>query len=176
MTTLAIAFIIAFFINPLAKLTWNLLFLMSNRLSSLLINQIIGLIIRGTTSIEVYIFMFVFFTFIALFVDPLAVKTKKDSTNNKIKKIPVQKIEIVILYIFYIIFIVVITTNVIVSELNINFKLKMGIISPYIDNEKEEELWSKWYLMESKMDYINLNYELENIAEKNNVKLKKPFK
>jgi len=60
--------------------------------------------------------------------------------------------------------------------LSVNFKQRMGIIAPYIDDEKEEELWSKWYLMESKIDYINLNYELENIAEKNNVKLKKPFK
>lgn len=176
LATLIIAFIIAFFINPLAKLSWNLLFLMTNRLSSFLINQIIDSIIRGNTLIEVYIFIFVFATFMFLFVDPLAVKTKKESTNNKIKKIPVRKIEIICLYLFYIIFIVVITTNIIISELNINFKLKMGIISPYIENEKEEELWSKWYLMESKMDYINLNYELENIAEKNNFKLKKPFK
>ena len=176
MNTLIIAFIIALFINLLAKLTWKLLFSMSNRFSLFLINQIIVIIISGTILIEVLTFVFVFYIFIFLLVEPLTVKIKKESTHNKVKKIQVDKIGVTILYIFYIIFISVITTHLIVTELNINFKLRMGIIAPYINDEKEEELWSKWYLMESKIDYINLNYELENIAEKNNVKLKKPFK
>lgn len=172
LTTLVIAFIIAFFINPLAELTWNLLFSMSNRFSLFLINHTIGLILRGSILIEIYIFVFIFFIFIYLNAT-WSVKIKKESTYNTIIKYQVQKIGVVILSI---IFILVITTHIIVSELSINFKQRMGIIATYISDEKEEELWSKWYLMESKIDYVNLNYELKNIAEKNNVKLKKPFK
>ena len=114
LTTLEIAFIIALFINPLAKLTWKLLFSMSDRFSLFLINQIIGLILRGTILIEIDIFMFVFFIFIFLFVSPLIVKIKKESINNKIKKIPVRKIGVTILYIFYIYFISITTTHIIV--------------------------------------------------------------
>ena len=178
--TLIFAFIIALFINPLAKLTWNFLILMSSRFSLYLINKILRLAISERMPLDIFIFIFAFFAFmlvslsVYITIARLPFGIKKKSVN----KSPMYRRYIFIaLSIFLLIeFIFILETYTIAFELNVNYKQRMGIIAPYINNEKEEELWSKWYLIESKIDYINLNHELDNIAENNNIKLPKALK
>ena len=174
-------FIIALFINPLAKLMWNLLILMSNRFSLFLVNEILKFAVRGRTSIDIFIFMFAFSTFILVNVSiivniKLSSRTKKKSVNKP--SIPVTRLRRMAIATCFL-FVgsaFLLSTYYVVYELNANHKQRMGIIAPCIDNQKEEELWSKWYLLKSKIDYINLNHELENIAESNNIELPKLFK
>ena len=169
LTVFVFAFIIALFINPLAKLTWNILILWSNRFFLYLISQILDLTTRGNLPIETFIFLFVFYIFLFMTTIQLPLRIKKKTIDIKFKKSLIIISSVILLTIF----ISVVITYMIVFELNTDFKRGMGIIAPYINNEKEEELWAKWYSMESKIDYINLNHELENIAESNNLKLPK---
>ncbi len=54
--------------------------------------------------------------------------------------------------------------------LNLRFSRKMIILKPYLSEQQEDELLSKWALMESRDDYRAINDVLHGYAEKNNVK------
>jgi hypothetical protein len=152
--------------NVLHKLFWNLLISWSNVFSLFLVKQILKFAIKGKMPIEVFIFVFLFFVFLCL--------VSLSSHPELRTKIIVSKnwiLDIVIYIFFLVIFIYVVTTYIIVFNLNTDFEQKIGIIAPYINNEEEEELWSKWYLMESKVDYLNLEQEIKKIAENNDIKL-----
>ena len=159
----------------MARLFWNLLVSWSNRSSLFFLNKILKLAVSGRMSIDIFIFIFVFFTYIFVityifFTRLLAFRIKKKSA----KKSTIY-IFIIIFFLYLSIFIFTLNSYNIVVELKAKHKQIMGIIAPYINEEKEEELWSKWYSIESKIDYLNLHVELENIAESNNLKLPKLF-
>ena len=160
---------------PIARLLWNLLVSWSNRFSLFFLNKILKLAVSGRMSIDYFIFLLVFVTFISVIINIFSTRW----LPFRIKKKSAKKTHIYIFIIIYFLYLItfIFTLNIynIVHELNARHKQRMGIIAPYINDEKEEELWSKWYSIESKIDYLNLNVELKNIAESNNLKLPKLF-
>lgn len=162
---------------PLSRLLLKLLFSWSNRFSQFIIETTIKRAIMDTNVINVYTFLFVFYIFMIVFFSRVLSKF----TFN-IEKISRKKIGNIRLYTFTITFLFlfffasfIYFMDVTRESLNATQKLRMGIVAPYIDDQKEEELWSKWYLIKTKIDYISLNYELDNIAENNNIELPKPY-
>ena len=152
--------------NVLYKPFWNLLISWSNVFSLFLVKRILKFAIKGKMPIEVFSFVFLFFAFLYLTnLSPFFEIKKKIIVNKS------RILDIVISIFFLVIFIYVVTTYTLVFNINTDFEQKIGIIAPYINNEIEEELWSKWYLMESKVDYLNLAQEIEKIAENNDIKL-----
>ena len=51
------------------------------------------------------------------------------------------------------------------------FKRHMMIVAPYIDEQKEEEIFSSWALMDSRADYDSIYVILETIAADNSIEL-----
>lgn len=58
-------------------------------------------------------------------------------------------------------------------QLNTKFNQQLRALSPYIDDSQEKILISKWALMKSKKDYLEINVIIENIAKQNNIELPK---
>ena len=160
---------------PIARFLWNLLVSWSNRFSLFFLNKILKLAVSGRMSIDYFIFILVFVTFIIVITNTFFTRWLPFRIKKKSAKKSTLYIFIIICFLYLFTFIFTLNTHNIVVELNARHKQRMGIIAPYINDEKEEELWSKWYSIESKIDYLNLNYELENIAESNNLKLPKLF-
>jgi len=164
--TIIIMVVVTIFADRLSELFWNLLFLWSNGFSLFLVKRILKFAIKGKMPIEVFSFVFIFFIFLCL--NPLSLPFE---LQKKFKVKMSRIINSAISIFFIIIFLYAITTYILVFNLNTDFEQKIGIIAPYVDNETEEELWSKWYLMESKVDYLNLEQEIKKIAENNEIKL-----
>jgi hypothetical protein len=59
-------------------------------------------------------------------------------------------------------------------QLNTSFNQKLNALSPYIDEAQKEILVSKWALMKSKKDYLEIKSIMEDEAKKNNIELPKP--
>jgi len=163
---------------PVARCLLELLFSWSNRFSCFIIDTIIKLAISNLNVIGISIFLFVVFIFMVVFLSailrdfPLSIKRTSEKKRQNIRLGYILIIEYFILTIFGIF---LLNLHFTLESLNTSQKLRMGIIAPYIDDQKEKELWSKWYLIRSKIDYINFNDELDNIAENKNIKLPKSF-
>lgn len=56
---------------------------------------------------------------------------------------------------------------------NSTFQQRINAIAPYIDEQKEEELKSKWALMHSRNDFDMLDKEIELVAKGNKLALPK---
>lgn len=54
-------------------------------------------------------------------------------------------------------------------QLNTSFNQRLNAISPYINDHEIKILKSKWALMKSKQDFINLNSYLENLAKREEI-------
>lgn len=158
--------IVAIVFSHLSEPFWDLLISWSNGFSLFLVKRILKFAIKGKMPIEVFSFVFIFFTFLCL--NPLSLPF---GLKTKIKFNMSGIINIVICIFFLVFFIYTTTTYILVFNLHTDFEQKIGIIAPYVNNEIEEELWSKWYSMESKVDYLNLEQEIKKIAENNKIRL-----
>lgn len=159
---------------PIAKLLMKLLFSWSNRLSLFILNFTIRLAIANYDFTGFVTFYFVFVLIIMaicsdFFQIPAFYAKKKSGVNIR----PRKYIFAFTIFIYCLFFLPLIIINNSAKIINLNQIRRMEIIAPYIDDQKEEELWSEWYLLRSKRDYVNLNYEIDNIAENNNVELPK---
>jgi hypothetical protein len=56
-------------------------------------------------------------------------------------------------------------------QLNSTFSQRINALAPYIEDKQQKIFISKWALMKSKEDYLEIKLSLENIAKENNVKL-----
>jgi len=56
-------------------------------------------------------------------------------------------------------------------QLNSTFYQRINALAPYIEDKQQKIFISKWALMKSKEDYLEIKLSLENIAKENNVKL-----
>ena len=162
---------------PLSRLLLKLLFSWSNMFSQFIIETTIKRAIMDTNIINVYTFLYVFYIFIVLLFSSIFSKFKPNIEKKSRKKMGnILKYTLTIIFLFLLFFASFIYfMDVTRASLNATQKLRMGIVAPYIDDQKEEELWSKWYLIRTKIDYISLNYELDNIAENNNIELPQQY-
>ena len=161
---------------PLVRFFWKLLFSWSDRFSRLITDSTIKIAIMDVNIIGIITFLFVLNVFSWAMLSNLFPKYKfniKEQIGEKISKL--RYLVIIIYSILLLMIMSLFFINMTGEFLNGIQKLRMGIISPYINDQKEKELWSKWYLINSKVDYINLNYELDNIAENNNIELPTPY-
>jgi hypothetical protein len=60
-------------------------------------------------------------------------------------------------------------------KLNTTFNQRLNAIAPYISETKEKELISKWALMRSKKDYLNIKLSIDTVAIRNNLILPQEF-
>lgn len=58
-------------------------------------------------------------------------------------------------------------------QLNSTFNQRTNAIAPYIDDQQQKILNSKWALMKSKDEYIEIKHYIEKIAKDNNINLPK---
>jgi len=176
-----IAWILILCIRPAGKFIWKLLFSWSDNLSRLITDRIIRAAIMDLNLIDFAIFLCVGFLFSFVigysnFFLNIKVNTEKKE-ESKIKRITKVKyifLKFALISLIFIIFLFYLIDST-SESMNVTQKMRMCIIAPYINEQIEEELWSKWYLISSKIDYIDYNNELDIIAENNNIELPKPY-
>jgi len=158
----------------LVRFFFKLLFSWSNIFSNLIIDSTIKAAVREFKFIGYYTFLLVMITFGLVY---LSLTKLEYSYLHSIKKQPdAIKRTIMLVYMLLAILIIASAANAIsVEGIIVTQKLRIDIIAPYINEQIEEELWSKWYLISSKIDYIDYNNELDIIAENNNIELPKPY-
>jgi hypothetical protein len=66
-------------------------------------------------------------------------------------------------------------TGFIDLQLNASFSQRCDVIAPYVDEQEEQILRSKWASMKSRKDYENINQYSEGLAKSKNVNLPKPL-
>lgn len=158
----------------LVRFFFKLLFSWSNIFSNLIIDSTIKAAVREFKFIGYYTFLLVMITFGLVY---LSLTKLEYSYLHSIKKQPdAIKRTIMLVYMLLAILIIASAANAIsVEGIIVTQKLRIDIIAPYINEQIEEELWSTWYLISSKIDYIDYNNELDIIAENNNIELPKPY-
>ncbi|HEX9513632.1 MAG TPA: hypothetical protein VF939_24240 [Puia sp.] len=57
-------------------------------------------------------------------------------------------------------------------ELNLSFDQRLTAVAPFLTENEEKLIKSKWATMQEEKDFQAINTELENIAQKNNIKLR----
>ena len=60
-------------------------------------------------------------------------------------------------------------------QVNTSFWQRLDALAPYISEQTEEILRSRWALMKSRNDYVEINNELERIAKKQGIELPTPL-
>lgn len=168
-------------IRPAGKFIWKLLFSWSDSLSRLITDRIIRAAIIDFNLIDFAIFLCVVFLIGSVigysnFFQNIKVNTKKkeESKITRITKVKYIFLKFALISLFFIVFSFYLVDSI-GESMNVTQKMRMCIIVPYINEQIEEELWSKWYLISSKIDYIDYNNELDIIAENNNIELPKPY-
>lgn len=56
-------------------------------------------------------------------------------------------------------------------QLNTSFNQRMNALAPYVNETQTKELFSKWAMMKTKVDFLEIKKLIEEIAEKNNIEL-----
>lgn len=168
-----IVMILALCLRPVGIFIWKLIFSWSNSISRLITDKIIRIAIINPNFTDLVFFMCVFFLF-GFLMSAASIKKKEETKTERMIKLKYifMKFLLTSLFIFTIIFYIL---NIISQEINLAQRMRFYIITPYITEQKEEELLSKWYLISSKTDYIEYNNELEIIAKNNEIKLPKTF-
>jgi len=164
-------------ILPIARYFWKLLFSWSGWFARLITDSTIRSVIKHQNHLNFAIFICVSILLMSLLFSIILKGLKSNRKKNDVEKS--LKITHTVIFILSIFIFVEISylyfVDAIGEELNSIQKIRMAIIAPYVIDQKEEELWSKWYSIRSKIDYINLNNELDDIAAKNNTELPKAF-
>lgn len=176
-----IAWILILCIRPASKFIWKLLFSWSNSLSRLITDRIIRAAIIDLNLIDFAIFLCVVFLMGVVIgysniFQNIKVNTKKkeESKITRITKVKYIFLKFALISSLSIVFCFYLVDST-GESINVTQKMRMCMIAPYINEQIEEELWSKWYLISSKIDYIDYNNELDIIAENNNIELPKPY-
>lgn len=97
-------------------------------------------------------------------------KPKSYVSNKTNKKNKVSMIILIVIYFTYAIFII--GKYTLVNQVQTTTLSNIEIVSPYITDIEYKTLKSKFYSMNSSADYDMIVYELQNIANINNIDLK----
>ena len=110
---------------------------------------------------------------ISLFFKKVDVEKNDVVDKKEILPITLRKkiLLILLLLIFHVLLLSIISTKAYQLSLVSSFKQHMRVVAPYIEAQEEEILFSKWSLIKNKSDYEEVYFMLENIAEKNDIKL-----
>lgn len=121
------------------------------------------------------------FIFIRLIFKDLVARFEGEPERERLTKQKVKRMKRRFQYMWYIgalftlLFIILTTTKFLVAlyknGARSHIYQSVTICSPYISEKEEKELLSKFALIKSRNDYINLNNQLKNIAEQNGVEL-----
>jgi len=57
------------------------------------------------------------------------------------------------------------------AQIITSFKRDMRVLAPYLDDDEEERIFSRWSLMKGESDYEKIYNELRNVAEENGIEL-----
>ena len=96
-----------------------------------------------------------------------------DSTQNEPKQHRLVVVTFIILMIVGFLSLNVVIKNCLSHSIQDNTLKNIEIVSPYISDKEYKLLKSDFYLIETKADYLSLMQDLSNIAEHNNLTLKK---
>ncbi len=96
---------------------------------------------------------------------------KNSKATSKWEYIAFKTVNVVI-WLFFLIALLFISGESIVLSAVSDFSQHNRIIAPYIDDQEEEKIMSKWSQMESLEDYNNIYNQIVDIAKENNLKLK----
>lgn len=102
----------------------------------------------------------------------LVKKEKTTEVTSKTKESVSKKVIFFLFCIFICLFgTLFVSTKFYQLSLISSFKQHLRVIAPYISEQEEEELLSKWSLMKNSNDYKAVYADLENIAKQNNILL-----